>query len=602
MTMRKAIISVVLVAIMVLTVVNFVVVPASRATTAAQSHRERVTEALAPADVQGSEQSDVQLKIGTECPKWVESPPHWEDGVYNWDRDQCVYEHHPQDLLIVVKISPFDKDTTDVIFHLCWQRVDDKGKVYTYYEDAGGGIARPDGIVAIFAGYPDGENYFYLYTKSGENNINGKPNIINGKPIGAIKTDKVHITVKEGHSEGCYCSNVPPTPCPDASFTSIPDHLYAYDPITFDASKSASADTITAYSWMIDGKSAGDTKVIKYDHASLGKHTVELTVTHKDGCTSKKSQEIVVGDKWAVVVGISKYDPKEQDPLIYPVDDALYFQDVLVSRCKFDDTHVQFLRDGEATKEGIRSALNDLRTRSGPNDLVVTYLNGHGDIRIDKDKKDAHLWFFLPSDVTGGHDATTVPTNAILSTEFSQWIDAVPSRDTLCVFDHCYSGGMHTAALTKPKYVTLASCGAYETTREFKDIAEKHGLFMYYLGEAFNTKAADTNPDKWISAEEALNYAKPKVSAKAQEYSGKTFDMTPELFDHSTGTELDLAYIGGDGGGANVFAHQTAAAAPMPGIAPAQAQVLSTTPALGVVFAPIGVGVVAYGVSMSRRR
>ncbi len=68
MTIRKAIISVVLVAIMVLTVVNFVVVPASRATTAAQSHSKRVTEALAPADVQGSEPCKAAITVSQPAP------------------------------------------------------------------------------------------------------------------------------------------------------------------------------------------------------------------------------------------------------------------------------------------------------------------------------------------------------------------------------------------------------------------------------------------------------------------------------------------------------------------------------------------------------
>jgi hypothetical protein len=58
--------------------------------------------------------------------------------------------------------------------------------------------------------------------------------------------------------------------------------------------------------------------------------------------------------------------------------------------------------------------------------------------------------------------------------------------------------------------------------------------------------------------------------------------MTPELFDHSTGAEFDLFYLGDEHGDVYALAHQAAAAvASIPGIAAAHVKVPNTMSAVG---------------------
>lgn len=95
--------------------------------------------------------------------------------------------------------------------------------------------------------------------------------------------------------------------------------------------------------------------------------------------TSTSLEETPIDDKWALVVGVSKFSNSGID-LKYPAKDAKDFRDYLINEANFKPDHVKLLVNEEATKERVLTELGDkwLPKRAHPNDLVVVYLSTHG--------------------------------------------------------------------------------------------------------------------------------------------------------------------------------------------------------------------------------
>ncbi len=92
--------------------------------------------------------------------------------------------------------------------------------------------------------------------------------------------------------------------------------------------------------------------------------------------------ERIGGEKYAVIVGISKYKNGGTglSNLKYASRDARDFRDFLESPAggSFPKENVQELLDEDATSQKLRSALFTFLTRPRPQDLVVIYFAGHG--------------------------------------------------------------------------------------------------------------------------------------------------------------------------------------------------------------------------------
>lgn len=87
------------------------------------------------------------------------------------------------------------------------------------------------------------------------------------------------------------------------------------------------------------------------------------------------------GAKYAVVIGIGKYQDKRIPSLRYARADAQAIYDILTDQQYggFPKENVRLLLDKEATEENIREAIGDwLSSRAKPEDMVVIYFAGHG--------------------------------------------------------------------------------------------------------------------------------------------------------------------------------------------------------------------------------
>jgi len=134
-----------------------------------------------------------------------------------------------------------------------------------------------------------------------------------------------------------------------------------------------------------------------------------------------------------LVVGIGAY-PADRGvaPLDYATPDATGFRDALTSQVEVAQV-VQRL-DAEATRQGIFSALEDIRAAMTPRDALVVFWAGHGvSSRVEGRPP---LDYFVTWD--GG--ASVSHPNNIAMAELRHQLASLPARHKLLIVDACVAG------------------------------------------------------------------------------------------------------------------------------------------------------------------
>ncbi|HEY9756595.1 MAG TPA: tetratricopeptide repeat protein [Oculatellaceae cyanobacterium] len=142
-----------------------------------------------------------------------------------------------------------------------------------------------------------------------------------------------------------------------------------------------------------------------------------------------------IKDKWALVIGISKYQDSSIN-LHCSANDARDFANFLIKDANFAPDHVRVLTDDKATKRGIEEAFGDkwLPRVAGPDDLVVFYFSGHG----SPAQADAAGINYL---VAYDTDKNSLFSTGISLQAFTKTLKSrVQSDRILLVMDACHSG------------------------------------------------------------------------------------------------------------------------------------------------------------------
>lgn len=151
--------------------------------------------------------------------------------------------------------------------------------------------------------------------------------------------------------------------------------------------------------------------------------------------TTSATADTPIRDKWAVIVGISKFAEPRYN-LKFAAKDALDFRTFLINEQQFKPDHIVTLVDEQATRANIMSAFGSkwLPNVAEPGDLVVIYLSTHG----------------TPSSIDNGGrnyvvaydtDANNLYATAVDMDELSRRIkEGVRSDRALIVLDTCFSG------------------------------------------------------------------------------------------------------------------------------------------------------------------
>ncbi len=257
-----------------------------------------------------------------------------------------------------------------------------------------------------------------------------------------------------------------------------------------------------------------------------------------------------MGQKWALIVGISQYRDSRIPGLRYADEDARSFYEWIVSPegGRYAPSRVKLLLNENATLAGIKEALFFWMREALAEDVVTLYFACHG----SPDSPDAsENLFLLPFDAMYDKIATTGFPMWDIETAINRYIKA---KKIIVIADACHSGGIgHEFDISRRdsrsleinpissglQYLSTVGEGicviSASDSRQYSQESEKwgggHGVFTYFLLSALKG-AADYNKDNVVSLGELIPYLSEHVrretrNAQSPIVTGK-FD--PALF------------------------------------------------------------------------
>ncbi|HEX2500111.1 MAG TPA: caspase family protein [Methylomirabilota bacterium] len=243
-------------------------------------------------------------------------------------------------------------------------------------------------------------------------------------------------------------------------------------------------------------------------------------------------------DRWAVVVGIGKYDNPAIPTLRYAAADAEAFYDVLVTRAGFPKDHVLLFTERTPQKPTLRNLKQALGTflarRPQRNDLVVVFFAGHGAPEVDPRgiEADGLAKYLVPIDA----DPNDLYSTALPMDEFQTIFDRLEAARAVVFLDTCYSGAAggrtFAAARTRAARVDdfflerlarsrgraiVAASRSNEVSIELPELG--HGVFTYYLVRGLSG-AADLDRDGIVVLQELYQYLEYQVAREARGAGG----------------------------------------------------------------------------------
>jgi hypothetical protein len=224
------------------------------------------------------------------------------------------------------------------------------------------------------------------------------------------------------------------------------------------------------------------------------------------GLNVAKAKEMVIGNYYAVVIGIDKYKGK-WPPLQNAVNDAKAIETTLKAKYKFDYFHS--LYNEQATRKAVIAELEWLAANAKENDNVFIYYSGHGEYKQEMNKG-----FWVPVDALASTTADYISNNDIQT-----YITGIKSKHTLLVSDACFSGDIFRGnTISVPfedseKYYKevhgLASRQAM-TSGGIEPVMDGgkngHSVFAYYL-----LKSLNENQSKYYDIGQLYNQIKIPV-------------------------------------------------------------------------------------------
>jgi len=233
------------------------------------------------------------------------------------------------------------------------------------------------------------------------------------------------------------------------------------------------------------------------------------------------------GEKWAVIIGVSKYKDSRIPCLRYASKDAQSLYNWLISENggRYSPSRVKLLADESATTRNIKNALFGWLKQAIAEDMVIVYFAGHGSPPSPDEPENL---FLLSYDTD---------FDMISSTGFPMWdVETalkrfIKAERVVVIADACHAGGVGSAfiqgrrAITiKPTTATalqsLTNVGkgiAVITASDDKQLSQEgkqwgggHGVFTYHLLNGLNGEA-DYNNDNMVTLGELIPYLSQSV-------------------------------------------------------------------------------------------
>jgi uncharacterized caspase-like protein len=271
-------------------------------------------------------------------------------------------------------------------------------------------------------------------------------------------------------------------------------------------------------------------------------HAVEKQVKYAP--EKEERQQYIQGQKWAVVIGISKYKDSRVAGLRYASTDARSFYDWLISQQGggYAPSRVKLLLDSGATTQSIKNALFNWLKQALEEDLVTIYFAGHGS---PESPDSPNNLFLLPFDANYDDIASTGFPMWDVETALKRFIKA---KKVVVIADACHSGGvgqsfdiarrgdrgvvinpissgLQNLSKIGDGVAVISASDDKQFSQESQSWGGGHGVFTYFLLKGLNGDA-DYNKDGQVTLGELIPYLSEQVrretrNAQSPTVSGK---------------------------------------------------------------------------------
>jgi len=246
----------------------------------------------------------------------------------------------------------------------------------------------------------------------------------------------------------------------------------------------------------------------------------------------------VTRDRWAVIIGVGRYESPDIPRLRYTVPDAEAIYQVLTGPAGFKKEHVLLLTDKTEKKptfRNIRWALGTFLARSAKkDDTVLIFFAGHGAPEVDPRgiERDGLAKYLVPIDA----DPDDLYATAFQMDELQTVFGRIEAERVVAFLDACYSGAAggrtFTSKRTRASHVDdlflerltrskgraiITASRPAEVSIELPELG--HGIFTYYLVQGLKG-AADLNRDGIVSLQELYEYVEQQVTQKSRAVGG----------------------------------------------------------------------------------
>jgi uncharacterized caspase-like protein len=222
--------------------------------------------------------------------------------------------------------------------------------------------------------------------------------------------------------------------------------------------------------------------------------------------------------KWALLIGNSRYDNKEYPPLEKSVADVQALAEALRNPSIGAFDGIQQLID--LPGETIRRDLDLFFQEKKREDLLLLYLTGHA----VRDR--GNRWYFICADTK----SQTLRSTAISASFIRECMETCQSKQQVIIIDTCHAaaffegekGTADIAEVATRQFAgygraTLAAAGGTESAWE-GDKSTPTSIFTFYLVQGLITGKADKDKDGAITVDEWFDYTCEQVrSANADQ-------------------------------------------------------------------------------------
>ncbi len=247
-----------------------------------------------------------------------------------------------------------------------------------------------------------------------------------------------------------------------------------------------------------------------------------------------------VKDKWALVVGISKFKNPRYD-LQFASKDATDFAEFLVKEAGFRKDHVRILLDQNATRRNIMSSFGSkwLPNLTEPDDLCVVYISTHG----TPAHKDRGAKNYIVAYDTEADDPYA--TGVDMEEVYRRLTSDVKSDRVLIVMDTCYSGGSIPGSRSLEDSdnfdISKISLGAGQIVISSSGVGERSWESKNYSNGVFTKNLIDVLRENGTKLDSTKTFEELRKRVQWEVKRDFSKEQTPQLGGSWEGRDLVLS-------------------------------------------------------------